>query len=206
MKRAVRNATEPTSSFDSFSAFLNNFWAFCVDYQIELLVVFSLLAGTIYFWKYHRKKAASIHKLWVFTLFFLTKRQMMIPLVISLSEKDGVLPEEVRVQLLEIRNRCRDVSLKKDPIGRLELEQRVSKALFFYFTNLEEKGQIKAGTKFKKIVKDLEFIDAKLVQLQVVYNREAEKWNKTIGSTWLGWCYSIFRFKPFMKFQMPPKT
>ena len=38
----------------------------------------------------HRKK--QIEKLWIFTLFFLSKRQMMIPLIVTLAKKDGVLP------------------------------------------------------------------------------------------------------------------
>lgn len=186
-------------SFDFFSLI----WSFLLEYQLQIFVVACIIVLLTWFLKRNKKKSSEIKKIWIFTLFFLTKRQMMLPLVVSLAKKDGILDEEIREQLLEIRNRCRDVSLKKDPIIRLELEQHVSKILFYYFTNLEEEGKIKKGTKFEKIVKDLEFIDAKLVQLQFVYNREADKWNKAVTSPLGGWLYSISRFHPFEKFEIP---
>ncbi len=201
VKRPVKMPEE--SFFDNFFNFFQTIWTFLLEYQILILVISSFLLFIIWFIKRNNKKSAEIRKIWIFTLFFLTKRQMMLPLVVTLAKKDGILDQEIRKRLLEIRDRCRDISLKKDPIIRLELEQQVSKILFYYFTNLELEGKIKKGTKFEKIVKDLEFIDAKLVQLQFVYNREAEKWNNVVARPLLGWFYSIFRFHPFEKFELP---
>jgi len=153
---------------------------FLSDNAVIILSVIAVLALIIYAIKRVRQRRDQIHKLWVFILFFLTKRQMMIPLVIRLAEKDDLLDAELRNKLMEIRQQSRDVSFKKNPDQRLEVEEQVSKILFFYFSTLEKKDQIKPGTKFAKMVKDLEFIDAKLVQLQTAYNNEAHKWNKWV--------------------------
>lgn len=147
-------------------------------YLLGVLVIIALLVFAI---RKTRQRRDQIHKLWVFILFFLTKRQMMIPLVIRLAEKDELLDLELRNKLLEIRQQSREVSFKKNPNQRLEIEEQVSKILFFYFSTLDKKDQIKPGTKFAKMVKDLEFIDAKLVQLQKAYNTEATRWNKWIS-------------------------
>lgn len=202
MERKVKVATaDPV--WTQFLDFLNIIWGFLITYQVWIFVIALLLVFGIWFTKYHRKQSAEIRKLWIFTLFFLTKRQMMIPLVITLGRRDKIIDEDTEKVLLEIRDRCRDVSLKKDPINRLALEREVSKVLFYYFSNLEENNRIKAGTKFEKIMKDLEFIDAKLVQLQAVYNRESEKWNKKVTWKVTSWFYAMFRFHPFEKFEMP---
>ncbi len=200
-KRVLRSQED--SFLDQFFDLLSLVWSFLLEYQIQIFVIACVVALITWFIKRNKKKSSEIKKIWIFTLFFLTKRQMMLPLVVSLAKKDDILDEEVRERLLTIRDRCRDVSLKKDPIIRLELEQQVSKILFYYFTNLEEEGKIKKGTKFEKIVKDLEFIDAKLVQLQFVYNRESDKWNNTVTNPLIGWLYSILRFHPFEKFEIP---
>ncbi|MCK5460995.1 LemA family protein [Candidatus Gracilibacteria bacterium] len=128
---------------------------------------------------------------------------MMIPLVFALSQKDGVLDEEILGKLLKIRNECREKSLRKNPTQRLVLEQKISKILFYYFSTLESEGKIKPNTKFDKIVKDLEFIDAKLVQLQQVYNIETEKWNRLVMHKAVWWFFYIFHFRKFKKFEMP---
>ena len=160
--------------FESVLGFLAEQW----PYLLGVLVIIALLVFAI---RKTRQRRDQIHKLWVFILFFLTKRQMMIPLVIRLAEKDELLDLELRNKLLEIRQQSREVSFKKNPNQRLEIEEQVSKILFFYFSTLDKKDQIKPGTKFAKMVKDLEFIDAKLVQLQKAYNTEATRWNKWIS-------------------------
>lgn len=200
-KRVIKSDND--SFLETLGESTQSLWDFLLTYQVELLILASLIALFVWFTKRNKKQAAEIRKMWIFTLFFLTKRQMMIPLVVTLTKKDGILDEDIQDRLLEIRKRCRMVSLKTDPINRLNLEQQVSKILFFYFTNLENEGKIKKGSKFEKIVKDLEFIDGKLVQLQHIYNREAEKWNRRVTSSVFGWIYSLFRFHPFEKFEMP---
>ena len=56
-----------------------------------------------------RKQQKQIKKLWLFTLFFLSKRQMMIPLIVTLAKRDGILDEKTLNNLLEIRNQCRKI-------------------------------------------------------------------------------------------------
>jgi hypothetical protein len=126
---------------------------------------------------------------------------MMIPLVIRLSEKDQLLDAEMRNNLLEIRQLSRDTSFKKNPDQRLEVEEKVSKILFFYFSMLEKKNQIQPGTKFAKLVKDLEFIDAKLVQLQKAYNNEAHRWNRWISFPILSLFSRAIGATPFRPFK-----
>lgn len=179
------------------------FLDFLVEHQFLILILSLIIAGLVLFKKKFNKKQKYINKIWTFTLFFLTKRQMMIPLVFVLSQKDGVLDKEALGKLLEIRNECREKSLKKNPTQRLILEQKISKILFYYFSTLEEEGKIKPNTKFDKIVKDLEFIDAKLVQLQQVYNAETEKWNRLVLHKTIWWLFYIFKFRKFKKFEMP---
>ena len=145
---------------------------------IVSIVVFMGL--TLFILRKLKRKYQEIQKLWIFTLFFLTKRQMMLPLVISLSRKDKMIDKATQQKLMEIREKCREVSFKKSPTARLELEKEVSQILYEYFSTLESRSQIKVGTKFEKIVQDLEFIDAKLVQLQQVYNAETFTWNRRI--------------------------
>ncbi len=201
-RKVVRVPTE-NPVWTQFLDFLNMIWGFLVTYQVWIFIIALCLALGIWFFKHHKKQSSEIRKLWIFTLFFLTKRQMMIPLVVTLGRRDNIIDEATEKALLEIRDRCRDVSLKKDPVNRLALEREVSKALFYYFSSLESQHKIKKGTKFEKIMKDLEFIDAKLVQLQSVYNRESEKWNKKVTWKLTGWFYALFQFHPFEKFEMP---
>ena len=106
-------------------------------------------------------------------------------------------------KLLEIRNKSRSITLRTAPIERLKLEQNISKILFYYFTSLEKAGKIKPHSKFQKVVKDLEFIDAKLVQLQQTYNAETQKWNRIVTFPLLNLIFKIFRFKVFEKFKIP---
>ncbi len=156
---------------------LSNFF---IQYGVNILIILVILAIIIVVLKRIHSRQKKIEKLWIFILFFLTKRQMLIPLVISLSKKDKLLDDQTQKELLSIRDECRQISLKKDPEARMEMEEKVSEILFHYFTNLDRDKKIQQGTKFEKIVRDLEFIDGKLVQLQKVYNREVERWNKIV--------------------------
>jgi hypothetical protein len=124
-----------------------------------------------------RKQQKQIKKLWLFTLFFLSKRQMMIPLIVTLAKRDGILDEKTLNNLLEIRKQCREISFKKSPKKRLNLEKQVSLILFKYFSSLEKQGKIREKSKFAHVINDLEFIDKKLVELQKVYNNATNAWN-----------------------------
>lgn len=201
-EQGVRRVAEQNNWFENFSfggaqPILDWFMAHGIS-LLGLIIVIALIVWGI---KKIRQRRDQIQKLWVFILFFLTKRQMMIPLVITLSQKDDILDEDLRLKLMEIRQQCRDVSFKKDPDARLEIEEQVSKILFFYFSNLEKKEQIREGSKFSKLVKDLEFIDAKLVQLQKVYNNEVKNWNKWTTMPVLSFFSWLVGANPFRAFK-----
>ncbi len=53
---------------------------------------------------------------------------------------------------------------------------------------------------FEKIVKDLEFIDGKLVQLQKVYNHEVHRWNKVVKTPGINILSPLFKVYPFDRF------
>lgn len=168
------------------------------------LVILSMVIGValiVFFVKRVRSRRDQIQKLWVFILFFLTKRQMMIPLVIRLSEKDQLLDNEMRSNLMKIRQLSRDTSFKKHPDQRLAVEEDVSRILFHYFSTLEKQSLIQPGTKFAKLVKDLEFIDAKLVQLQKVYNTEAHRWNRFVDFPLISLFSRLIGAAPFKPFK-----
>lgn len=168
------------------------------------VLILSLILGValiIFLVKRIHFRRNQIQKLWVFILFFLTKRQMMIPLVIRLSEKDQLLDNQMRAKLMEIRQLSRDTSFKKYPNQRLAVEEEVSTILFHYFSTLEKQSQIQPGTKFAKLVKDLEFIDAKLVQLQKVYNNEAHRWNRFVDFPVISFLSRLIGATPFRPFK-----
>ena len=146
-----------------------------------------------------RKQQKQIHKLWLFTLFFLSKRQMMIPLIVTLSRRDGLLDDETLEDLLEIRQKCREVPFKKSPQKRLELEQRVSRILYRYFSDLDAQGKIREKSKFEHVIHDLEFIDNKLVELQKTYNQASYAWNQHLRQ-FPGFFFKIWGFKDFEPF------
>lgn len=168
------------------------------NFMFLFLGVLAFLGWRVYtnrLWMRQRQ----IKKLWMFVLFFLTKRQMMIPLVIELAKKENALPESMRQELLLIREKCRKISFKSSPNKRLELEVEVSKIFMMYFSFLESEQKILPGTKFAKIVSDLEYIDQKLLEMQHLYNLEADKWNKHVQK-FIGLYPRVAPFKPLELF------
>ena len=147
----------------------------------------------------HRRQKY-IKKLWLFMLFFLTKRQMALPLIYTLSKRDGVLDEVSLGRILLILQQCRDISFRKSPVKRLALEQSVSKFLFEYFSVIEKAGKITDGSKFDRIVKDLEFIDSKLMQLQDRYNKEVVVWNGFVGIPVVKYVFLVVGLRALEKF------
>ncbi len=102
---------------------------------------------------------------------------MMIPLIITFARRGGELSNKKVEQLLVLRNECRSVSLRKKPKERLKREKKISLALFHFFQELESKDQLTKESPLAHFAKDLEFIDKKLVELQLAYNHEARRWN-----------------------------
>lgn len=155
-----------------------NFITF-VNEHILWFVLLGIIILLIKFWyDAERKKVFQIKKLWTFTLFFLSKRLMMIPLIITFSRRSGELSNKKVEQLLELRNECRSVSLRKNPQERLQREKKISKELFRFFQERETKGELLQNAHLTRIAHDLEFIDKKLVELQLAYNHEARQWNR----------------------------
>ena len=146
-----------------------------------------------------RKQKRQIRKLWLFTLFFLSKRQMMIPLIVNLARRDGLLDTGTLDELLEIRQKCREVSFKKSPQKRLELEMSVSRILYRYFSDLDAQGKIREHSKFEHVIHDLEFIDHKLVDLQKTYNVASYAWNNNLAG-FPGKFFQLWGFKNFEPF------
>ncbi len=163
---------------------------------IAFLIIVLLIKFAI---DHKRKQQKQIHKLWLYTLFFLSKRQMMLPLIVTLSQRDGLLDDETLEEILDIRQKCRDVSFKKHPKKRLELEKIVSQVLYHYFSNLEKQGKIREKSKFEHVIHDLEFIDEKLVALQKTYNQAAYAWNKHLRM-FPGFFFKLWGFKDFEPF------
>lgn len=157
---------------------LTKLWDGLVEYQMWIFVFTILVCAVVLFYTKLRTRHRNIKKLWVFILFFLTKRQMLIPLIWTFARREDAFEEQTLRELLQIRRDCRSKSLKYTPSDRLGLEQKVSEILYQYFTKLETQGKIRPGSKFSKIVEDLEFIDGKLVELQALYNLEAKRWNQ----------------------------
>ena len=146
--------------------------------NILWVVLLGAVILVIKFWyDAERKKFLQIKKLWTFTLFFLSKRLMMIPLIITFSRRGGELSNKKVEQLLQLRNECRSVSLRNDPEERLKRKATYSSALFEFFMELESKGTLQSSPSLQQLAKDLEFIDQKLVELQMAYNHEARRWN-----------------------------
>jgi len=131
------------------------------------------------------RRRKQIEKLWKLVLFFLSKRQMMIPLVISLGRKKKLLEQSTIDQLIAIRSESEKYPLRKSPVKRMEVESQISHILFEFFQELEQKGELTKNRRFAKMAEDLEFIDQKLVELQLLYNREAKRWNSRIRFSWI---------------------
>ena len=149
-----------------------------VGENIMYLLLGAIIAGIMKIWVNRLAlQRQQVEKLWSFVLFFLSKRQMMIPLIITLAKTQNALPEPQRKKLMAIRERCRQTPLQTKPAERFEVEKQVSKIFLDYFSYLEKNKHFDKNSDLARIVKDLEFIDSKLVTLQSMYNREAEKWN-----------------------------
>lgn len=182
----ARPTPSPFSGTNNISAenegMLMSVWIYVKDFWNEHSAWFLLFIALAAFIKIMfnglQREQNQIEKIWKFLLFFLSKRQMMLPLVHTLASRDHVLEERALQQILDIRSECAHCSFRKTPQERMKLEKHVSRILFHYFSKLEKTGKIKPQSKLSHLVQDLEFIDEKLIQLQKIYNREAGAWNR----------------------------
>ncbi len=167
---------------------------------IILLAILCVLGLGYIIYRLHDRRNY-IYKIWLYMVFFLTKRQMMIPLVYTLAIRDGILSKDDLYPLLKIRKECHDTSLKENPKQRLQSELKVSQILYQYFSAVEKNGQVQPGTKFERLMKDLEFIDQKLTELQQVYNAETSAWNKVMNRALIKYFFWLIRLKPLQEFK-----
>ncbi len=177
MNEAFARPMPSVETSDSLSIFeiIRNFWNEHMAWMFLLLVILGLGKLTI---NHVKRREKNIQKIWRFILFFLSKRQMMIPLIYTLAKRDKGLDDTALKKLLHIRMQCRQYSIKKHLKKRMELERKFSEILVQYFAKLEKDGVLKKDPLLLHVGKDLEFIDQKLVQLQTIYNREARDWNR----------------------------
>ncbi len=184
----------------------NIFWnsgKFIIENAATILGIFIIIGISIILFRKLKAQQRHVKKLWKYNLFFLSKRQMMIPLVFTLADRDeGLVDKKAMQNLLKIRNECRDISLKNNPQERLLKEKEISLAFLEYFEKCEKSGRIEKNPKFKRIVSDLEFIDEKLIQLQKIYNAETTKWNKLVEFTGIKFFFHILGFRGFRCFDL----
>lgn len=154
---------------------------FFAAHALTIFIIIFAVGILNFFYKMVKKRQYNVQKLWHFILFFLSKRQMMIPLLCKLGERENALSEKELQRLIDIRQKCREHTMKDSPQERIKLEAEVSEILFNYFQTLEKDGKLHKESTFRHIVKDLEYIDEKLVELQSIYNGQANKWNKSFG-------------------------
>lgn len=161
------------------------------------------LGGGLFLWGIvflFRRRQRSIERLWRLILFFLSKRQMMIPLVYTIAQRENLLSSKDLQTLLDIRAKSRTMPLRKNPHKRMKIEQEASEILFSFFQKMEQKKTSKSQKILQHIVEDFEFIDAKLVELQKLYNREAFQWNTKRNILPVRVLAYVFRFPSFQFF------
>lgn len=168
---------------------------FVTENVIVIGIILVVLVAIKLWYNSRRHKSRQVARLWKFTLFFLSKRLMMIPLVATLAQRDGVLTDVLLGQLLAARKKCRDTSLRSHPQQRLDHEREISKILMAYFTALEKSDRLTPRSRLAHIAEDMEFIDQKLVELQRAYNHEARRWNAQFNLILR--LFGLKKFEPF---------
>jgi len=186
---------------NSIKNILWNSGKFVIENFATILGIFIVVGICIILFRKLKARQNHVKKLWKYNLFFLSKRQMMIPLVFTLSKRDEELVDKNAMKkLLTLRDECRDMSLRNNPNQRLVKEKEISAIFFEYFEKCESTGRLKQNPKFKRIVSDLEFIDEKLIQLQKIYNAETIKWNNLVELWGIKFFFRILGFKGFRCF------
>ncbi len=193
LARPVPSGTMSQEAPASFWIWLQGIWNANAGW---ILLIFVILGMAKLMLNRMQKMQARIEKLWKFILFFLYKRQMMLPLVHTLAKREKALDHAQLQELLDIREHLQKFPLPRTPRERISWEQKISKLLFRYFSHLEKNGILSSHSALHQVVEDLEFIDEKLVQLQQVYNHEVAQWNhqwRFLPPKFFG----IRRFEPF---------
>lgn len=150
-----------------------------------------------------RRRQRNIEKLWKLILFFLAKRQMILPLIYTFAKRDSLLDENQLQDILIIRDQSQQIPFQKNPTQRMAIEMKVSILLSDFFTHIEGQSPHPSQAIIQKLSSDFEFIDTKLVELQKVYNREAQQWNRKRQTFPISFFAFLFRFPSFQLFKPP---
>lgn len=179
---------------------INAFFDFILVHYVTIL---SIIAGLLILWLIItrlRRKQRQIIELWQWILFFLTKRQMMIPLIITLAKRKNMMIPSTQKLLLQIRKESRLTSLKKHPQQRLLVEKKISQALQDFFSKAEYAQMLSRDPRLIQIAEDLQFFDTKLIQLQSLYSDNTQRWNKSFMFPVFGIFLRIFGIKKLTPF------
>jgi len=82
---------------------LQDFQDFIVSNLIIILAITTVIVLFTWFVKRQKRKQKQIVELWQWILFFFTKRQMMIPLIITLAKKQHIITPSTQKLLLQIK-------------------------------------------------------------------------------------------------------
>lgn len=173
--------------------------SFFIDYGILLLVVFVIGFFFLLFYGVLHRKQRQVEKIWNMILFFLSKRQMIIPLVFVFAKRENALSSNDLNALLDIREISQTTSFRNNPEERIKIEQEVSRILFDFFSQMEA-HHASLSPVLQKLAHDFEFLDSKLVTLQELYNHEAYQWNIKRNRFFVRPFAFLFRFKVFQLF------
>ncbi len=163
-------------------------------------LLFIIWAGIALTMQRTRAYKNRVQRLWLFLLYFLSKRHMLIPVVHTMAKRDGLLSDAELQSLVTHREKCRSISLRRNPQARMEAEMQLSEVLYGYFERINEEGKLHENPVIERVAEDLMFIDQKLTGLQAQYNAEADEFNSKIIDSFVG--RAFFRRAGFDRFQL----
>ncbi len=186
---------EGSVGFELWQLFRNIFyWVIENALWLGILV---LLASLIWFlWIGIQEKRSEIQRLWVFLLFFLSKRHMVLPLLHFEAKAHHWLDETTLEKMVTLRQMARQTSLRQNPVERMKIEEETSALLVRVFAKLEQSENAAHNTIIQTVGADLEFVDEKLIALQKEYNSQVLAFNKKYFDGIAG---QIFRLTPLAR-------
>jgi len=102
-RASVKRAVLDDGFWGKLEQFVTSTWQLILEYQLLILLIVISLVVLYLIIIFFKRRERQVQKLWNFLLFFLSKRQMLIPLVITLSKRDDILNLTTQEFLIEIR-------------------------------------------------------------------------------------------------------
>jgi len=180
---------------DGWLDFALSFWA---DFSIEFS---SFFGGLLLFVIVNRqieklyKIEKNIKELWNLVLFLLNKRQASIPILYTISKRYNLLPPVQLENLLLIRDKSTQSSLRQNPVEKMKIEKAFSENIVQIFTGLERQQKFASNKILQKLGKDFEFIDQKLFEIQNTYNGAVKVWNNKFSKPFFKIFLWVFGFR-----------